>query len=688
MNRNTLVNCITAWLLSMALTIGGVSGIVTGFHLDAAWLWLIVFCCLLCGACALAFSRPNGHRIVLGLLVIGLLAGYPIYIDSVKSLIFQIAEKYHNGYNWPVPHWSKIAEETGPTLGLLMVALIPALSMSFALCRKKPLIIFLPIALFPLYLCMVLTDTVPDAWCLILLLGGSAAAILTQSVRRKDPHRGNRLTVLVLIPAVLASWLLVTRLPQDPNPFPDLLQWAQSHLPQLFVPDETPGIVGTPTTTVMDLTSVGPQAKMPHTVMTVKSNFGGKVYLRGQSFDHYDGVSWSNSGFVEPLNYWKLNMKKLCGRLTITPESWDDTMYIPYYSDSELRYASLENGKAALDEKMDTYGFSVYTSNGLFYNGSLSLTPDEWDVWTQLPISTELAAKQILRENNLQTPEQIMEYVQNSAEYSLLTGRMPTTEDDFALWFLEDSDTGYCMHFATAATVLLRAAGCPARFVTGYTVFVSPSNYAATVTGDLAHAWVEYLDFYGSGCWEIMDATPGGGGDPHPTVPDTQPTETTEPTQGTTPTESTTTSQDTTETSQTAPSSTASGQADVQPEVDNTPLVLLCLEIIASISGIGLLLYGQYSLRIFFRRKGQRTGGNNKKALARWKEIWLYCKLLKNPLPEDSLQIAEKARFSQHTVSPRELTVLRQQIKALQTDFAALPPLKRLILRLIWAVES
>lgn len=687
MKRDTLVNCITPWLLSMALTVGGVGGIATGFYLDVSWVGLILLCCLLCGACALLFSAPTGHRILLVTLVIILLAGYPIYIDSLKSLIFRIATAYHNGYNWPVPNWSEIAAETAPTLGLMVVALIPAFSMSFAICRKKPLIIFLPIALIPLYLCMVLTDTVPAVWCLILLLGSSAAAILTQSVRQKDPNRGNRLTALVLIPTVLASWLLVTQLPRDFKGYTSLFQWAQSLLPQLSTPNEDPGIVGTPITSVLELKNVGPQVRQPHRVMTLKSNFGGKVYLRGQSFDRYDGTSWSNSGLAEPVGYWSLPIYKDRGHLTITPEDWDDTMYIPYYSNATSRYASLQNGRASLDEKLGTYGFSVYYPVEHSSNFPQSLSPEERNIWTQLPIPTELAAKQILRENNLQTPEQIMQYVKNSAEYSLLTGRMPAAVDDFAIWFLKESDTGYCMHFASAATVLLRAAGFPARFVTGYAISVSPSSTAYTVTGDLAHAWVEYMEFYGSGYWKIMDATPGGGGDPRPTVPNTEPTETTQPTQSTAPTESTTPSQDMTESSQTVPSSTSGEQADIPREADNNPLVLLCLEIIAAVSGIVILLYGQYSLRLFFRRREQHTGRSNKKALARWKEIWLYCRLLKKPLPENSLQIAEKARFSQHTVSPRELTVLRQQIKALQTDFAALPPLKRLILRLIWAVE-
>ena len=38
------------------------------------------------------------------------------------------------------------------------------------------------------------------------------------------------------------------------------------------------------------------------------------------------------------------------------------------------------------------------------------------------------------------------------------------------LYFLSDSRRGYCMHYASAATLMLRALGVPARYVQGYTV--------------------------------------------------------------------------------------------------------------------------------------------------------------------------------------------------------------------------
>lgn len=88
----------------------------------------------------------------------------------------------------------------------------------------------------------------------------------------------------------------------------------------------------------------------------------------------------------------------------------------------------------------------------------------------------------------------------------------PPAGRDYVDWFLNESRQGYCMHYATAATLLLRTAGIPARYVSGYVAY-TPYRMAVTeVTDYAAHAWVEvYID--GTG-WYPLEATPGyqGGG--------------------------------------------------------------------------------------------------------------------------------------------------------------------------------
>lgn len=74
--------------------------------------------------------------------------------------------------------------------------------------------------------------------------------------------------------------------------------------------------------------------------------------------------------------------------------------------------------------------------------------------------------------------------------------------------FVFDKRRGYCEYFASAAALLLRMQGVPARYVVGYSV--RPSNYEGghyVVREGDAHAWVEaWLPGRG---WVELDPTPG-----------------------------------------------------------------------------------------------------------------------------------------------------------------------------------
>ena len=79
-------------------------------------------------------------------------------------------------------------------------------------------------------------------------------------------------------------------------------------------------------------------------------------------------------------------------------------------------------------------------------------------------------------------------------------------------YFLNTSGEGYCVHFASAATLMLQAMGIPARYASGYVVFPndfkkSGEGFTAVVTDARAHAWAEvYVDGFG---WVPCEVTPG-----------------------------------------------------------------------------------------------------------------------------------------------------------------------------------
>ena len=84
----------------------------------------------------------------------------------------------------------------------------------------------------------------------------------------------------------------------------------------------------------------------------------------------------------------------------------------------------------------------------------------------------------------------------------------PPADQNLVDYFLFDIQKGYCDYYATAMVVLARAAGLPARLVTGYasgTYDEAESQYV--VTEAAAHAWVEiYFPNYG---WIEFEPTAG-----------------------------------------------------------------------------------------------------------------------------------------------------------------------------------
>lgn len=94
--------------------------------------------------------------------------------------------------------------------------------------------------------------------------------------------------------------------------------------------------------------------------------------------------------------------------------------------------------------------------------------------------------------------------------YSLTLAPPPRGVDP-VLDFLERTKAGHCQYFATATTLLLRSAGIPARYVTGFAVLeYSRLESAWLVRQRHAHAWTQvFID----GAWTDLDTTPASWSD-------------------------------------------------------------------------------------------------------------------------------------------------------------------------------
>lgn len=135
--------------------------------------------------------------------------------------------------------------------------------------------------------------------------------------------------------------------------------------------------------------------------------------------------------------------------------------------------------------------------------------PDESDLF--INEEDETLIEEIFRSLNLddkspqKTIQQLKFHFLNSFSYSLKLDS-PSSEKTPLEHFLTLSKSGHCEYFATATTLLLRAAGIPARYVIGYMVHeYSDLEGLYLARARDSHAWT--IAYYHDQ-WHIVDTTP------------------------------------------------------------------------------------------------------------------------------------------------------------------------------------
>jgi transglutaminase-like putative cysteine protease len=107
----------------------------------------------------------------------------------------------------------------------------------------------------------------------------------------------------------------------------------------------------------------------------------------------------------------------------------------------------------------------------------------------------------------------VAKYISTAATYKLEYDPMLDEETNMVIAFLSKYKEGLCRHYASAATLLFRCLGIPARYTVGY-VANTEGGKITQVTSKTAHAWVEvYLDGMG---WIKVEVTGGGSSVPAP----------------------------------------------------------------------------------------------------------------------------------------------------------------------------
>ena len=121
-----------------------------------------------------------------------------------------------------------------------------------------------------------------------------------------------------------------------------------------------------------------------------------------------------------------------------------------------------------------------------------------------LSLARELTANAVTPYDRAQAIET---YLRTNYPYTLEVP-FPPIGSDVADYFLFELKMGYCDYYATAMVVLARAAGLPARFVSGYASGAyDSSNAQYIVTEANAHSWVEI--FFTDLGWVEFEPTAG-----------------------------------------------------------------------------------------------------------------------------------------------------------------------------------
>jgi hypothetical protein len=148
---------------------------------------------------------------------------------------------------------------------------------------------------------------------------------------------------------------------------------------------------------------------------------------------------------------------------------------------------------------------------GAEYGGEIAhYDPPAWEDQA-LPLGERAAFTRIAAELGLpglepaQAVRRVMQHL-SGFTYSLWRESPPPAGVTPLADFMTRTRSGHCEYFAAAATILLRAAGVPARYATGYAVMeYSALEEAYIVRARHAHAWTRaFVD----GRWIDLDPTP------------------------------------------------------------------------------------------------------------------------------------------------------------------------------------
>jgi len=456
-------------------------------------------------------------------------------------------------------------------------------------------------------------------------------------------------------------------------------------------------------------------------LLEVTTDRPGTYYLRGYSMLHFNGRSWwgDDDLFISDADRVARSMPAGLAVIytTANPDTAPDVFemqikrtgdltpgisYKPYYgftleeNQAVDIFFYMHDGVHSYMNKLEQQWPKSYIDSLLpmpesnivnLHDRYTDINGEEAEILRQMAIDAGID----IDAPRAQIADAVSRYVISSSRYTLEPTKFVPAGEHFASYFLHNIREGYCIHFATAAVLMLRALDIPARFTSGYVLTVSPGevNELIVVTDRNAHAWVEV--FYEDVGWLYLEVTPAGNHafpeprphTPHETsgTPETPETPETQETPGTpespgplqTPTpddiDAPDSGDDTGRPSPGDDGASGTEEFSIPQWAINAGVALACVIVVGAFFPIRRRLICKRREK-YFRQKNTNTAAIY---------IWRYICRLKpdelSSLKDETLQIAElltatqdlalKARFSLHRLSVEERNMMIKNAKLL-----------------------
>ena len=388
-----------------------------------------------------------------------------------------------------------------------------------------------------LLLCVTINDTPPHVFPLVLLLSSWISVLLSKERDGEPASMDATRTGLVLMAVLLLLAVIGVVYPKEDTrnqELPEVVQNMLNHLPgpvQSALSRESTGFMeeqlGADTAETLDLTTQGVRDRKDTVMLQVSATEEGVLYLRGAAKDIYTGTSWESraEAGIEGSVYSHTSIGSVYGteyQAAVEIRNLHDNATVAFTPYGFINCPGAENIVSDLRVScfQDDYVCSYWPDVGSMDLRERPYTNAEYDAYVEetclgLPDGVRQTLRDLAVEygydpelGELETVAWVAEFLRTIGTYRLDVSRQPVNYD-FAVYFLTESREGYCVHFATAAAVMLRALDVPSRYASGYRARVEEAGGVTDVTDMDTHAWAE---FYLSGLgWIPLETTPGFG---------------------------------------------------------------------------------------------------------------------------------------------------------------------------------